>query len=141
MEPTFKNSLPFKSYCRNGERSSHFNTFPKWLTLVNYSPLKYFFPQIWFWDNWSCDIRKTSIFTPLNCHIIGIRISGNPVDHIETTITLLIFIKEGQNFWSNSCLEFLLSKTFCSHFRIPYCSKVIVATVSEVHISTYFQCH
>ena len=31
---------------------------------------------------------------PPNRHIIGIRISGNPVDHIETTITLLIFIKK-----------------------------------------------
>ena len=40
-------------------------------------------------------------YAPPKRHIIGIEISGNPVDHIETTITLLIFIKEGQNFWSN----------------------------------------
>ena len=133
MEPTFKNSLPFKSYCRNGERSSHFNTFPKRLTLVNYSPLKYFFPQIWFWDNWSCDIRKTSIFTPLYRQIIGIRISGNSVGYIQTTIPLSIFFKKIQNFCSNSSLKYLHSKTFSPLLKIPYRSKLMVEMATEVH--------
>ena len=53
-----KHSLPFKSYCRNDERRSHFNTFSKWLRLVNNLPLNYFLPKIWFQDYWSRDIGK-----------------------------------------------------------------------------------
>ena len=83
--------------------------------------------------------RKTSVFTPLYRNLIGIRISGNSVGYIQTTITLSIFVKEIQNFYSNSSPKCLLSKTFSPLLQIPYRSKVIVETVSEVHISTHFQ--
>ena len=43
IQPAFKNSLLFKSYCWNGDRSSLFNTFPTRLTFVNNKPLRYFF--------------------------------------------------------------------------------------------------
>ena len=46
FRPTSKNSLPFKSFCRNGDRNSLFNTFPMQLTLVNRLPLTYFLPKI-----------------------------------------------------------------------------------------------
>ena len=53
-----KNSLSFKSYCRNGDRRSLFNTFSKRLLLVNNLPLTYFLPKILFQDYWTHDIGK-----------------------------------------------------------------------------------
>ena len=58
IQATSKNSLPFKSYRRNGERRSYFNTFSLRLWLVNNLPLTYFLPKIWFQDYWSRDIGK-----------------------------------------------------------------------------------
>ena len=78
-------------------------------------------------------------YTPLYWHIIGIRISGNSVGYIQTTITLLTFVKEIQNLCSNSSSECLLSKTLSLLLRIPYRSKVNVEMVTEVDISTHFQ--
>ena len=72
-------------------------------------------------------------YTPLYWHIIGIRISGNSVGYIETTITLSIFVKEIQNLCSNSRLECLLSNTLSQLLKISYHSKLIVETVTEVH--------
>ena len=80
----------------------------------------------------------TTIFAPLNQHIIGIRILGNSVGHIQTTITLWIFIKEIRNLCSNSSSKCLLSKTFSPGLRIPYRSKVIIETVTEDHFPTQF---
>ena len=59
IQATSKNSLPFKSYCRNGVRRSHVITFSKRLRLVNKLPLTFFLPKIWFQDYWSLDIGKT----------------------------------------------------------------------------------
>ena len=75
----------------------------------------------------------------LNRHITGIRISGYSVDHIQMTITLLIFIEEIQNLCPNSSLECLVSKTLRPRKRIPYRSKVIVETVTTGYFSTHFQ--
>ena len=46
--------------------------------------------------------RKTSIFTPHHWLIIGICIKGNSLGHIQTKITLSIYIKRIQNLCSNS---------------------------------------
>ena len=77
--------------------------------------------------------RKTSIFTPLYRHIIGIRISGNSMGYIQTTIILTIFVKEIRNLCSNSSLECLLSKILSPLLKIPYHSELIIETVTEVH--------
>ena len=45
IQAAFKNFLPFKSYCRNGDRRSHFDTFSKQLCLANNLPLTFFFPK------------------------------------------------------------------------------------------------
>ena len=43
-----KNSIPFKGYCRNGERKSLFNKFSKRLRHVNNLPLMFFLPKFDF---------------------------------------------------------------------------------------------
>ena len=54
-------------------------------------------------------------------------------------ITHLISIKKKiQNLRSNSCSEYVLSKTFRPHLKIPYHSKVIVETVTKGDFSTHF---
>ena len=58
--------------------------------------------------------------------------------HIQRTITILISIEKIQNLHSNSSTECALSKTFRPRLKIPYCSKVIVETVTEGHFSTHF---
>ena len=58
IQAASKSSLLFKSYCRNGERRSHFNTFSKRLLLVNIFPQTYFLPKIWFQDCCYRDIGK-----------------------------------------------------------------------------------
>src|SRR6266446_1462422 len=74
----------------------------------------------------------------LHWQIIGIRIFGNSVVHIQRTITLLISIENIQNLCSYSNSECVLSKTFRPLQEIPYRSKVIVETVTEGHFSTHF---
>ena len=86
----------------------------------------------------SCANRLTSIFTPLHRHIIGFQNSRNSDGHIQTTITLLIFIENIQNLCSNSRLECLLSKTLRSCPKIPNHLKIIVKTVTEGNFSTHF---
>ena len=61
----------------------------------------------------------------LDQHIIGIHFSGNSVENIQRTITLLISNEIMQNLGSNSSSESVLSKTFRPHVEIPYRSKVI----------------
>ena len=58
--------------------------------------------------------------------------------HIQTTTTILIFVKKIINSSPNSSSEYLLSKTFYPHLRIPFRSKVIVEMGTEGHISTKF---
>ena len=53
-------------------------------------------------------------------------------------ITLMICIEKMQNLCSNSCSEYVLSKTFRPRLKIPYYSKVIFKTVTEGHFSTHF---
>ena len=53
-----KNSLRFKSYCRNDNRRSLFDAFPNRLGLVNNYPLTYFLSETSLWDDWSRDIGK-----------------------------------------------------------------------------------
>ena len=79
------------------------------------------------WTNCS-----TSIFTPLYRYLIGIRISGNLVGYIQMTINLSIFANEIQNLCSNSSSECIISKTLCPLLKIPYHSKLIVETVTEL---------
>ena len=50
IQAASKNSLPFKSYRRRGERMSHFNTFSKRLRLVNNLLLTYFLSKILIQD-------------------------------------------------------------------------------------------
>ena len=47
----------------------------------------------------------------------------------------VILLKKIQNFCSNSSSGRLLSKTFSTRLRTPYCPKVIVETLTEGHIS------
>ena len=49
------------------------------------------------------------------------------------------FYERIQNLCVNSSFECLISKTFSRRLRIPYCSKVIVETMTEVHSSTHFE--
>ena len=58
--------------------------------------------------------------------------------HIQTTTTILIFVKKIINSSPNSSLECLLSKTFGPQLGIPNRSKVIVEMGTEGHISTKF---
>ena len=84
-----KNSLSFKSYCRNGYRRSLFYTFSKRLRLVINLQLTYFFTQNFILRRVILRYRKniskpnsgtklyTPIFTPSFRLIIGIHISSN----------------------------------------------------------------
>ena len=145
----YKHSLPFKSYCQNGDRRSLFYTFWKQLWLVN-KPLTYFLPIILFCDEWSSDIEKIfriqiweqnvrhPFCMPFYRHVIGIHISGNSIGQIQTTITLSISIEKIQNLCSNSSSKCLLYKTFGPRLKITYSSKVKVEIVREGHFSTHF---
>ena len=81
---------------------------------------------------------ETSIFPPLLWHIIGIRILGNSLGHIQMKITLLISIEKIKKLCSNSSTECVLPKTFRPRPKTTYCSKVVVETVTKGHISRHF---
>jgi len=61
------------------------------------------------------------------------------VDHIQTTITLLISFEKIQNFCSNLRFECVLPKILKPHLKIPYHSELIVETVTVRHFSTHFR--
>ena len=71
--------------------------------------------------------------------VIGIHIFGNLPGEIKMEIIPWISIQKIQNLCSNLCSECGLSNTIRPRLRIPYCSKVIVETVTEGHVSTCFQ--
>jgi len=51
----------------------------------------------------------------------------------------LDFIEKIQHLCSNSSSKCVLPKTFRLRLQIPYCSKVIVETVTEGYFSTHYQ--
>ena len=76
---------------------------------------------------------------PIYRIVIGIHISGNLPGELKMAMTPWISIQKIQNLCSNLCSECGLSNTIRPRLRIPYCSKVIVETVTEVHFPTHFE--
>ena len=76
---------------------------------------------------------------PIYRIVIGIHIFGNLPGEIEMAIIPWLSIQKIQNLCSILCSECGLSNTKRPRLRIPYCSKVIVETVTEGHFSTRFQ--
>ena len=76
---------------------------------------------------------------PIYRIVIGIHISGNLPGELKMAMTPWISIQKIQNLCSNLCSECGLSNTIRPRLRIPYCSKVIVETVTEGHFPTHFQ--